>query len=129
MVGLADEVNHWLVEGSVMPMCVPDPLDRTGLGLRLVDGFLLAYRVSGEKIEVFPGTTPIRMPLIRIGAVFTVLAIQIMAAAAAKAGPVLCSDCGRLYMPERRPRGPHFCRRCGKHAAWRAASARYRGKK
>jgi hypothetical protein len=39
-----------------------------------------------------------------------------------------CSACGESYAPKRQPQAgrKNFCKRCGKKAAWRAASEKYR---
>lgn len=53
--------------------------------------------------------------------VFGALAEQLMLMASRQEGFVICSACGRPYLPVRRPnpRRRKFCRLCGLRAAWR----------
>jgi hypothetical protein len=53
--------------------------------------------------------------------VFGALAAQLMLATANRDGFVICSNCGRAYIPARRPNPNRrsFCHPCGLKAAWR----------
>lgn len=64
----------------------------------------------------------------RQGGFFGALAIELLAAVSRVDGPLLCAACGHPYLPTRRPdaRRAHYCRECGRAAALRAASNKYR---
>lgn len=52
---------------------------------------------------------------------------QLLCAVCGTEGYVICSACGRLYPPKKRPRaGNRFCPSCGKKAARRFAQRKYR---
>jgi hypothetical protein len=57
--------------------------------------------------------------------------LQLAFAIGRGSGLALCASCARLYSPKRRPNPNRqsFCPRCGRAAAMRAASVRYRRKK
>jgi len=66
-----------------------------------------------------------------IGKLFAAIAIQLMLAINMSDGPAICSSCAKLYFPERQPRTgeAHYCLSCGRRAAVRDASRRYRQNK
>ncbi len=59
------------------------------------------------------------------------LAMQIMLAVTRSAGIAVCSSCGKLFAPSRRPNSNRnaYCNACGIRAAWREAQARRRARK
>ena len=59
------------------------------------------------------------------------LALQIMLALTRWSGIAVCSSCGRLFPPSRRPNPNRntYCDACGIRAAWREAQARRRERK
>jgi hypothetical protein len=59
------------------------------------------------------------------------LALQIMLTLTKSAGVAVCSGCGELFSPSRRPNPNRnsYCRACGTRAAWREAQARRRDRK
>ena len=65
---------------------------------------------------------------IGLAALFTNLVMELAHAATGSKAPVPCSSCGQWYKPKRYARGgeDHFCHICGRAAAMRLASARYR---
>jgi hypothetical protein len=56
------------------------------------------------------------------------LALQIMLALTRSAGVAVCSGCGKIFPPSRRPNPDRnsYCNSCGMRAAWREAQARRR---
>jgi hypothetical protein len=62
------------------------------------------------------------------GSLFEYLRLQLAFAVGRGAGLALCASCGQLYSPQRRPNPNRlsYCHKCGRAAAMRAASARYR---
>lgn len=96
---LAETLDHWLSLTPLRPCCA---LERGRLTLK----FRSIHPLSG---------------------LFSVLGFQTFLAASAARSLLVCSSCGRPYMPRSVPRtGKHtYCRRCGINAAWRAASRRY----
>ncbi len=127
---LADQINRWLYLGNVVPVCTPATRN-PGLDLSLVNGMLLALRASGFTVRPFPNAPAIKMPLISgFQGVFSVIAVQLFSAAAAKDGPALCYACGRIYMPTRRPRGErHYCQNCGRAVAVRVSAREHKRRK
>ena len=59
------------------------------------------------------------------------LALQIMLVLTRWSGIAICSSCGRLFSPSRRPNPNRnaYCKGCGVRAAWREAQARRRERK
>jgi hypothetical protein len=59
------------------------------------------------------------------------LALQIMLAMTRSAGIAVCSGCGKLFPPSRRPNPNRnaYCKGCGIKAAWREAQTRRRARK
>src|SRR5262249_50717369 len=106
---IADEVNKWLVAGAATPIC--GPASGGGLDVRPVHRDAALRFASGEQLEI--GGSSLRRPLISgpDGGLFTILAVQLFAIVARRNPPVLCDECGRLYLPERRPRKGerHYC--------------------
>jgi hypothetical protein len=77
------------------------------------------YNSRGKRIEVkISGFPPLP------GA----LAMQIMLVVAGSRGIAICSGCGGLFSPPRRPNPNRnaYCGRCGVRAAWREAQTRHR---
>jgi len=62
------------------------------------------------------------------GNLFGMLAIQFIHAVSNTDGPAICSSCGVAYFPDRRPKANqnHYCTTCGRKAAVRDASRRFR---
>jgi hypothetical protein len=62
------------------------------------------------------------------GSLFEYLRVQLAFAIGRGGGLAMCASCGRLYSPRRRPNPNRlcYCQKCGRAAATRAASARYR---
>src|SRR5258708_28996632 len=62
------------------------------------------------------------------GSLFEYLRFQLAFAVGRGAGLALCASCGQLYSLQRRPNPNRlsYCHKCGRAAAMRAASARYR---
>jgi len=62
------------------------------------------------------------------GGLFEYLRLQLAFAVGRGAGLALCASCAQLYSPTRRPNPNRlsYCPKCGRGAAMRAASARYR---
>ena len=59
------------------------------------------------------------------------LALQIVLTLTRSAGVAICSGCGTLFPPSRRPNPNRnsYCKSCGMRAAWREAQARRRAKR
>lgn len=59
------------------------------------------------------------------------LALQIVLTLTRSAGIAICSGCGKLFPPSRRPNPNRnsYCKSCGMRAAWREAQARRRAKR
>jgi Cytochrome bd terminal oxidase subunit I len=59
------------------------------------------------------------------------LALQIMLVLTRWSGIAICSGCGKLFSPSRRPNPNRnaYCKRCGVRAAWREAQTRRRERK
>ncbi len=93
-------INEWLSLGNVRPSFEWHVSDRTP-----------SVKLAG------PG-------------LFGVIATQITYAAAAADAMALCSQCGRAYVPKRRPREGerHYCPDCGTRAAKRHAQAAWRAR-
>jgi len=66
-------------------------------------------------------------PAHRYSALSSMLAVRTLVAALKGTGLLVCSSCGRVYLPRRKPAEGRdsYCPSCGIKAAWRAASARY----
>jgi len=62
---------------------------------------------------------------------FGALALQLLLTTAKSEGLAICSACGLTYAPTRKPPAgrDHYCQSCGKAAARREATRRYRAKK
>jgi hypothetical protein len=88
--------------------------------------------ISGVKINFLWVRTGPKTHLEANG-LFDALVAQLILAINRSQGFVMCSSCGELYTPKRRPRPNqrHYCGKeeCKKRAAWKNASARYYQKK
>jgi hypothetical protein len=64
-------------------------------------------------------------------ALFTTLLTELLFAITKTRGVLVCSDCGRLFLPKQPARTGvrRFCGSCGLRAAWRAASKAYRSRR
>jgi hypothetical protein len=70
---------------------------------------------------------PKHVPINPVSALSAVIAAQVFFAVSGSKGMLLCSECGRVYFPKRKPPGGEgrYCPECGRAAAERAASRRY----
>jgi hypothetical protein len=89
----------------------------------------MSYLLTISNVEVFffwPRTGPIIQLAVR--GLFDALVVHLMLAVSRSQGFVICSSCGELYAPQKRPRRNqrHYCKKpeCKKDA-WRYASARH----
>jgi hypothetical protein len=64
-------------------------------------------------------------------ALFATLVTELLFTITQTKGLLICSDCGRFFLPKHPPRTGvrRFCERCGVKAAWRSASTDYRRRK
>jgi len=122
MALLVSGVNVWMALGR------PRPIVTIG-----ADGRPALWFVSGT---IFDRLAPDRQTKLASqlgwsGGLFAVLAVRIASAVSGGGGMIACSACGTLYSPTRSPvlGRDHFCRNCGKKAAWKLAKRRMRGKR
>jgi hypothetical protein len=64
------------------------------------------------------------------GGLFAALAAELLSVIPEPWGVFLCTSCGVVTIPQRRPsRGRRYCEKCGIRAAWRDAQRRFRAKR
>jgi hypothetical protein len=115
-------VNGWLELGGVRPYFLWEggrPPTVT-LGPAILWWFKPASRAYMLRI----------MPHLQGTTLFGALGVQLLMAVSRAAGFAVCSACGKVYMPKRRPnpKRRRYCGRCGVKAAWRDAQLRRRAK-
>jgi hypothetical protein len=94
-------VNHWLTLGHPQPFCSAQ------------GGQLKRVMAAGAERDH--------------GWLFAALAAELLRVIPEPWGVFLCTSCGAVIIPERRPpRGRRYCDKCGIRAAWRDAQRRRR---
>jgi hypothetical protein len=96
---LARHLNWWLQTAGLEPLAIAS-----------------GYPAKGVRLELVTEA---------INPLFGVIALQLAGAISSGVGSSIC-ECGRIYIARRL--GAKYCGRCGKKAAWRKASAKYRRK-
>jgi hypothetical protein len=113
------EINRWLMLGAVRPHFkwstthgASVDIGTAAISWPDTDAESL-LRYSGE----WQGTT-----------LFGALGVQLLMAVSRSQGFASCSECGTPFIPTRRPamNSSRYCSKCGKRAAWRRASSKYR---
>jgi hypothetical protein len=136
---IAARVNQWLALGDVRPrldwglnwdnvvarkiednsgrVSVREPPPLMRFGYRPITR-------SGSDLISTVATSPWHQGTTLFGAVAWRLALAVIGSTVA----AVCTSCGRLHSPRRRPAAGRnsYCGFCGRHAAMRAASTRYR---
>jgi predicted RNA-binding Zn-ribbon protein involved in translation (DUF1610 family) len=99
-------LNDWLDLIQIQPRCGPPPSPRGRIKMELQGGPPLC-------------------------ALFANLLMELAFAATGSKAVLTCSSCGYLYQPKQKPRGGvnRFCPTCGRAAALRFASAKYRNQR
>ena len=122
---LAAAVNSWLELGGVRPVLVWEGASPATVVLG-TQGY--SFWQPGGWRKPDPACD---MSFLQGTTLFPALACQLLLAVGRTSGFVLCSACGKTYVPKRRPNPSRrrYCEKCGSRAAWRDAQQDLRNKR
>jgi hypothetical protein len=121
IVTLSAELNRWLALGNVRPFFSWSLVEEPSVS------FGTTWFWMARSIE---RTLVVELIDFQGSSLFGALGIQLLMAITRVQGFALCSECGEMYSPTRRPNANrrNYCAKCGIKAARRAASREYRAR-